>query len=171
MTTVLRHPASTHWFFLVAPIVVAADVFVALSSRGEIDRLIEAGLLFDLAVLLPCLYWICYRSGGKKVAIRALALCCLGIWVAQMLVPEGEHDLMGYVAPLRYVGIAALVWIELLVIVALYRFIFKGGDTPSAVARIQTQADLPPWVAKLLVLEAMFWRRVWQAVKKLFSRE
>ncbi|MBW8367831.1 MAG: hypothetical protein K0M70_08240 [Arenimonas sp.] len=171
MTTALRHPASTHWFFLVAPIVVAADVFAAFSARGEIDRLMEAGLLFDLAVLLPCLYWLCYRSGGKKVAIRAVALCCLGIWVAQKLVPEDEHNLMGYVAPLRYVGIAALVLIELWVVMALYRFVFKGGDSPSAVARIQAEADLPPWIAKLLVLEAMFWRRAWQAVKKRFGRE
>ena len=171
MNPITNHPFRAHWFFFVAPIVVAGNIFVALSSRGEIDRLLEAGLLFDLAVLLPCLYWLCYRSDGKKAAIRAVGLCCIGIWGALKLVPETEQDLLAYVAPARYVGIAALICLEVVVLVAVYRTMFKGGSDQEVTARIQAQSDLPSWVARLLALEARFWRKVWQVVRKVIGRE
>lgn len=171
MNTSLRHPARTHWFFIFAALVVAGNIFVAHSARGEIDRIVEAGLIFDLAVLLPCLYWFCYRTGGKKAGIRAAGLCCLGIWGALKLVPEGEQDLLAYVAPVRYVGLAALICLEVVVLVAVYRTMFKGGSDQEVTARIQTQTDLPPWVARLLALEARFWRKVWQVVKRILGRE
>lgn len=157
-----------HWFFLVAPLVVLADLYVAVSIRGAIDRLIEAGLLFDLAVLLPCLYWFCYRDRGKRAVVRAAAIACLGIWAALKLVPEAEQDLLHYVAPLRYVGLAALVWLELVVVVAIYRSVFKGGSAGEAAA--QAPADIPPWVAKLLAMEASFWLKCWRSLKHLFGK-
>lgn len=169
MNALLPHHARAHWFFLVAPFVMAADVYVALDARGEIDRLIEAGLLFDLAVLLPCLYWLCYRGRGRKAAVRAAALCCLGIWAALKLVPEAEHELLIYVAPLRYVGIAALVWLELEVIIAIYRTAFKGGSANEVAAQAQESADLPPWAARLLAREALFWRGAWHWLKRFFD--
>ena len=170
MNPILKHPVRAHWFFLIAPIVVAGNIFVALTSRGEIDRLLEAGLLFDLAVLLPCLYWLCYKALGKKAAVRAGALFCLGIWGALKLVPEAEQNLLTYVAPLRYVGLAALVWIEFAVLLAIYRSIFKSSTSHEAAARVHAEFDMPPWVARLLVLEAMFWRRVWQGIKRILGR-
>ena len=162
--------ARTHWFFLVAPLIIAADIYLAFSFRGEISGPLEAGLLFDLAVLLPCLYWLCYRGRGRKAAIRAMALACLGIWAALKLVPESEHQFLGYVAPLRYLGIAVLVWLELAIILAIYRSIFKGGSPAEAAACAQAAADLPPWLARLLVLEATFWRRVWETLRRFFGR-
>jgi hypothetical protein len=141
-------------------------VYVAISARGEIDRLIEAGLLFDLAVLIPCLYWLCYRGRGRKAVVRAAALCCLGIWVTLKLVPEAERELLNYVAPLRYFGIAVLVWLELAVVVAIYRTAFKGGSANEVAAQAQDKADLPPWAARLLAREALFWRCVWHRLKR-----
>ena len=119
---------------------------MGLSARGEIDRLIEAGLLFDLVVLVPSLYWLCYRQRGKKAVIKAAALTCLGIWAALKLVPEPERGLLNYVAPLRYVGLAALAWLELIVVLAIYKAVFKGGSVAEAVSR--APAEMPPWVAK-----------------------
>ena len=55
-----------NWFLLVAPVVIAADLYLGLSARGGVDKLVEAGLLFDLVVLIPCLYWLCYRQRGQK---------------------------------------------------------------------------------------------------------
>lgn len=132
------------------------------------DRLVEAGLLFDLVVVIPCLYWACYRSRGRRAAVRAAAFACLGIWVALKLVPEAERDLLNYVAPLRYVGLAALVWLELVVVVALYRAVFKGGTVEHAAA--QAPPEMPPWVAKLLAMEAAFWLRVWRGIKSWVGR-
>lgn len=166
MNSRLPQLAHTHWFLLVAPLVVAADAYVAIGARGEIDRLVEAGLLFDLAVLIPCLYWLCYRGRGRKAVVRAAALCCLGIWAALKLVPETEHELLNYVAPLRYFGIAALVWLEVAVAVTIYRAAFNGGSAHEVAAQAQDKADLPPWAARLLAREALFWRGAWHWLRR-----
>jgi hypothetical protein len=169
MNALLTPRVRRHWFFLVAPLVLAADVYVAFRERGEIDRFIEAGLLLDLAVLIPCLYWFCYRGRGRKAAIQAAALCCLGIWAALKLVPEAQHRLLDYVAPLRYLGIAVLVWLELAVVVAIYRTAFKGGSAEEVAAQAQERADLPPWAARILAREALFWRSAWRWLKGLLG--
>ena len=158
----------SHWFFWVAPLVLAVDFYAALSARGTVDRLLEAGLLFDLAILLPLLYWLCYRQRGKSALVRAAALACLGIWLALKLVPEPERELLVYVAPLRYVGLAVLAWLELVLVVAIYRSVFKGGSVEQAVAR--APSDMPLWVVKLLALEARFWLKVWGVIKRLIGR-
>jgi len=167
----LPTPLRAHWFFVVAPFVIAADLFVALDPRGGIDRLVEAGLLFDLAVVLPCLYWLCYRGRGRKAVIRAAALSCLGIWAALKLVPEPEQELLSYVAPLRYAGLAALVWLEVAVLLAIYRTAFKGGSVQDVAAQAQATAGLPPWAARIVALEATFWRGAWRALKRFFRQE
>lgn len=163
-TDVLR----MHWFFAAAPLVLAADVGVGLSARGEMDRVIEAGLLFDLAVLIPTLYWLCYRKRGKRAFVRAAALACLGIWAALKLVPEPERDLLNYVAPIRYAGLAALAWLEIVVVLAIYKTVFRRGSVDDAIA--QAPADMPAWAVKLLALEAKFWVKVWGGVRRLLGK-
>ena len=71
----------------------------------------------------------------------------------------------------RYVGIAALIWIELAVIAAIYRAIFKGGTAHETTARVQAETEMPAWVARLLVFEAMLWRRAWQGIKQMIERK
>lgn len=158
-----------HWFFLIAPLVLATDLYVGLSARGEVDRLLEAGLMFDLVVLVPSLYWLCYRRGGKKAITKAAALAFLGIWAALKLVPETERDLLNYVAPLRYVGLAALAWLELIVVLEIYKAVFKGGTVEEVVS--QTSADIPSWVVRLLAIEANLWRKVWGATKRMLGKQ
>jgi hypothetical protein len=159
-----------HWFFWIAPIVIAINCFVALRARDEVDRLIEAGLLFDLAILLPFLYWLCYRGRGKQAVIRAAALACLGIWAATKLVLPAEQELLHYVAPLRYVGLAVLVMVEIAIVMAVYRAVFRGGSAADAAAQAQKAADMPAWAAKLIAYEATLWRRVWLFFTNLFKR-
>ena len=162
------HRIRQHWFFLAAPLVLATDLSVAVYARGSIDRTLEAGLLFDLVVLIPCLYWLCYRHRGRAALTRAAALACLGIWFALKLVPEPEQDLLFYVAPLRYVGLAALLWLELVVVVSIYRTVFKGGAVSDAVAR--APVDMPPWLARLLALEARFWLKLWHFLRRVVGK-
>lgn len=162
------NPLRLHWFFVIAPLVLALDLHVSLSARGQIDHLIEGGLLFDLVVLIPSLYWLCYRQRGKKAFVKAAALACLGIWAAVKLVPEPERDLLNYVAPLRYVGLAALVWLELVVVLGIYRAVFKSGSVDEAVSR--APADMPPWMVRMLAIEANFWRKTWGVVKRLLGK-
>jgi hypothetical protein len=158
----------SHWFFWVAPVVIAVDVLVGLYARGQVDRILEAGLLFDLAVLVPALYWLCYRKKRERIFIRVAALACLGIWLALKLVPEAERDLLNYVAPIRYAGLAVLIALELAVMLAIYRTIFSGGTVEEAVSK--APADMPPWAVKLMALEARFWRTVWSAIRRLTGR-
>jgi hypothetical protein len=168
LSTMSTNPFRLHWFFLIAPLVLAVDLCVGLSARGQIDHLTEAGLLFDLVVLIPGIYWLCYRRRGKRAAIKAAALACLGIWAALKLVPAPERDLLNFVAPLRYVGLAALAWLELVVVLAIYRTVFKSGSVDEAISR--APADIPPWVVRLLAIEANFWRRVWTIIKRLIGK-
>jgi uncharacterized membrane protein YGL010W len=156
-----------HWFFVAAPLILATDILVGLLARGQIDLLIESGLLFDLAVLVPCLYWLCYRHKGKAAIIKAAALACLGIWIALKLIPEPERQLLNYVEPLRYVGLAVLLWLELVVVVAIYRSVFKGATVDQAAKETQ---DLPSWVVRLLAWEARFWLKCWQWMKRIVGR-
>lgn len=157
-----------HWFWGIAPVVLALDFSVAMSARGSIDAVVELGLLFDLAVLLPCLYWLCYRRRGRQAIVRAAALGCLGIWLALKWVPEAEQDVLAMVAPLRWVGLAALVYLEAVVLLAVYRTVFRGGSVEQAAA--SAPPDMPPWVARLLALEARFWLRVWRWLRRLAGR-
>lgn len=80
------------------------------------------------------------------------------------LVPEPEQDLLGLMAPLRYLGLAVLLLIEIKLLVAIYRSAFKGGSVEEITAI--GGAELPAWAAKLLVMEARFWKRVWGWVKQ-----
>ncbi|MEM7452252.1 MAG: hypothetical protein AAF350_12515, partial [Pseudomonadota bacterium] len=147
-----------HWFLMLAPIVLLSNALVVRS--GPIDRLVEAGLLFDLVLLVPALYFLCYRKRRQGAAVRAIGLACLGVWIATKLVPEADRVLLVYLAPLRYVGLAVLVLIELALIRMIFRML-SAGDTAEATAkRAADTADMPPWVAKLLVWEAGLWRRL-----------
>lgn len=162
------HLLRSHWFFWSAPIVIAVDWMVSLSVRGAIDRMLEAGLLLDLAVLVPALYWLAYRKRKARTGARVLGLACVGIWLALQLVPEAERDLLNVVEPLRYVGIAVLAAWELALMAAVYRVIFKGGSVEDAVA--QAASDLPAWVARLIALEARLWQRAVSALRRLLGR-
>ena len=165
MTT---HRLRSHWFFWAAPLDFAVDAGVSFFARGQMDRLLEAGLLFDLAVLVPALYWLAYRQRQQRIGARVLALACVGIWLALQLVPEAERDLLNHVEPLRYAGIAVLVALELAVMAAIYRAIFKGGTVEDAVA--QAPSDLPAWVARLIAWEARLWQRAWSALRRFTRR-
>lgn len=158
----------THWFFFVAPVILAGWIYVTKETQAPVDRILEVGLLFDLVVLVPCLYWLCYRARGRRALLRAAALACLGIWVALKLVPESDREILGYVAPLRWVGLAALIWLEVKVVAAIYKSVFKVGSTAQATSL--ATSDMPPWVTQLLALEAKVWLRVWQFIKRMAGK-
>jgi hypothetical protein len=159
-----------HWFFFAAALIVAGNWFALPGVRADLPRLAEPAALFDLAVLLPALYWLSYRHRRKDAVLRALALSCLAIWAVSKMIPHSEQQLLIYLTPLRYVGLAVLVAIEIKIFLALYRTVFSGATRDAAAAQIQSQADLPPWLSRLFVAEAVFWRRVWLFVERLFRR-
>jgi hypothetical protein len=157
-----------HWFYVIAAPLLAAEAYLILSTQLTFDRVLEAGLLFDLAVLVPCLHWLCYRHLGRKAVVRTLALACLGVWLATKLVPEPNHDLLNYVVPVRYAGLVVLVWIELAIGFALLRTVFRGGSVNEVVS--QFPVALPPWAVKLVAIEVNFWQGALRAIRQWLRR-
>lgn len=58
---------------------------------------------------------------------------------------------------------------SLVVILAIYKSVFKGASVDEAVTR--APADMPPWVARLLAFEVNFWLKVWGFIKRLFGKQ
>jgi hypothetical protein len=160
-----------HWFVAAAAAVASADFTAISTDNWSNPNLLEAGLLFDLSVVIPVLYLWCYRARGKAAILRALALSCSGIWVAGHVVPNEYHHILSLVGFVRYIGLAVLLVVEIKLAVMIYRAIFRGeGDAEMAASKAAEDAGLPAWVARLMALEASLWRKAWHAVKRLFNR-
>ncbi len=158
-----------HWFLPVAMLVAGGDLALALIDSWSDPAVVEAGIVFDLAVVLPALYWWCYRKRGRAVLLKAAALSCLGIWVAGHIVPDQHHDLISTVGFARYVGLAVLLVIELKLVVAIYRAAFSRAGSNHALTAAK-EAGMPDWAARLMAWEASLWRRGWESVRRLVKR-
>ena len=158
-----------HWFLPVAVLVAGGDLALALTDSWSEPALLEAGFLFDLAVVLPALYWWCYRKRGRAALLKAAALSCLGIWVAGHIVPDQHHDLVSTIGFARYIGLAVLLVIELKLVVAIYRAAFSKAASNHALAAAK-DAGMPEWAARLMTWEASLWRWSWESVRRLVKR-
>lgn len=158
-----------HWFFPAAAIALLMNSTAVYLDRWSSPELLEAGLLFDFAILLPVLYLVCYRAGGKRSVIRAIALACLGIWAVGHVVPEANHSLLRDLEVVRYFGLGVLVLLQVKLIVAIFRAM--SGASAGAEREASTLADetgTPPWVRKLLAWEARIWLKVWRFLRRAF---
>lgn len=161
---------SAHWFFLVAPAVIAFDLIAANVVGWSAHRSLEAALLFDFVVQLPLLYVWCYWHMGKQAIVRAVAFSCFSIWLVGYIVPLEQQQILGSVSWLRYVGLVGLVVVEIKAVLFIWRSIFSGSKTVDLAAKELTESGTPLWVSKLLAIEAMFWKYLWQRLQKLFRR-
>lgn len=160
-----------HWFVLAAAVVFTGDVILASSNRWSDPRLLEAGILFDLSVVVPALYLWCYRSRVKPAIARAVALSCLGIWVAGHIVPNEHHQVLSAVGFIRYVGLAALIAVELKLAAMILRATFgSDNDAGPTVMATAKDAGMPEWAARLMVWESSLWRKAWLALKRMSHR-
>ena len=156
--------ARRHWFWLLMPLWLLASYRL----RGSLDwrtegRIGEATILFDWCVFLPALYATSlWRTLPRRaVLLRTLGLCCAGLWVAGLLVPDTAEHLLARLGPLRYVGVAAALLVEGALFVATLRLIFSGrADAPSL-----ERLGAPPFLARLMLLEARFWRWLWSHMR------
>lgn len=167
----IKSSIRAHWFLLAAAAVVTSDLVAASLNSWSHPRLLEAGVLFDLSVVLPALYLWCYRSRGKAAIVRAVALSCLGIWVAGHIVPNEHHQVLSTVGFVRYIGLAVLIVIELKLVLMVFRAVFRrDGDTASTVFATAKDAGMPEWAARLVAWEASLWRRALDTVRRMFGR-
>jgi hypothetical protein len=62
-----------------------------------------------------------------------------------------------------------LVWLELAIFLAIYRTVFKGGSIAEATS--QAPAEVPQWAARFIALEARFWLKLWNSIRRLFGKK
>lgn len=156
--------ARRHWFLLLTPFWAAASIHLRLSLDWRDDaRLGEAALLFDWCVFLPALYAFSLRRALplRAILLRALGASCAGLWIAGLLVPDAAERLLRDLAWLRYAEQAGLVLLEGAAALAMLRLLLCGRADAAALAR----EGVPPFVARLMLAEARFWRWVWAKVR------
>lgn len=151
--------ATRHWFYLLLPIWLAA-AWQFRSSHPWITQpaLGEAITLFDWCVFVPATFAICYRAMPRRaLAIRILSLMCGGLWLSGRLVPADAQAILHDWGGIRWIGLALLVLLEVAATAAMLRVVF--GATPDEAAL--HRQGIPPLVARLMIAEARFWRRLW----------
>ena len=160
-----RQWASRNWFVLALPLLMLASLQLATSVDWRTEgRMAEAVTLFDWCVSVPLLYYLCYRNqlSTRQLALRLLALACFGLWFATWLVPEPSQSLLPHLGWARMAGIAIIAAVEIRLVVAAIRIAFSRNAT---IEQLTLASGAPPLIAKLLLLEARFWRAVWRFIK------
>lgn len=158
--------AAANWFLLCAPFLALAGLAFSRSVAWPQDGgVAEAVLLFDACVSLPLLYALCYRGrlNGWRLALRMLAVACLGIWLVAWLVPPASQTLLPHFGWARIVGLGVLVLVELRLVIAALRMVFGGNASAEEVA---ASTGAPPFIARLMVLEARFWKAVGRLLRR-----
>lgn len=148
-----------NWFYALVPIwLLASLAFRATHQWDEQPQLGEAITLFDWCIFIPITFAICYRGmSGRALVLRCLALVCGGVWLAGKLVPVDAHNLLQSLGAMRWVGLSALLLFEMAAVVAMLRVVFGAAPDP----RELEQQGIPPFLVKLMIAEAKFWRWLW----------
>lgn len=149
-----------HWYVPAFLAMLLAAWWLA-RTPGFMSQGGEAALLIDLCVTAPVVYLLCYarKQPLRVTALRALAIACSGVWIAGWLIPGSEQELLPRIAPLRWVGLAVVVAVEIWLVAAITRIAFSAKGT---VDQIADASGAPAWVAKLMLWEANLWRSVWR---------
>ena len=107
--------------------------------------------------------------------IHAVALSCLGIWLAGHVVPDEHHQIISKIGFFHYVGIALLTVIEVKLMVMIYRNALGGSNEWKKTLAAAENIGMPAWVARLIIRvvtwEAALWRKVWKVFLRLFGRK
>ena len=156
-----------HWFYLLLPLWLAAGWNLSVTPEAVADPvMMERVFLFDFGLFLPVLYFLFLKSRVtlRAAVLRSVALAAAGLALAAWLLPAGTGQVLPVLAWLRWVALPAIIVIELAALVAVVRYVY-GGDPKE-----QTLVDqgMPPIIARLMIAEARFWKRVfaWLAGRK-----
>ena len=102
--------------------------------------------------------------------VQAVALACFGAWCMGKLVPVEHRHLVDWVGRLRYVGLAALLLLEIKLGVMVYKAVVFSGQSKQDAQRTFESEGMPRWLATFMAFEASLWRRLWLFVQRIFSR-
>lgn len=156
--------ARRHWFLVLAPLLVAVELAFARGVAWSADPFAEYAILFDLCLFVPALYALCYRRqlATGALVVRTAALFLGGVYLASLLVPPDAQVLLKSLDFLRPAGIAVLALIELKILIEIVRLAFGGTTSAQEISR---RSGAPQWVARLMLIEARFWKAVWRLLR------
>lgn len=157
---------SPKWFFatLLPLALLIEGVFTATLDWSAYPRA-EWVPLVDLCVFLPLVYLVAFSSGAplKTRIVHALAIAGLGLLAAKMMVPEANQFVIGYLSEVRGALFLVILAVEGFVFWKVLQALYKKGADAKAIER---DFAVPPFVAKLLVMEAKFWKAVWSLFRR-----
>lgn len=154
-----------NWFYVLLPFLMLGAWLMASTPESLADPVMtERVLLFDALISLPLLYFLFLRSRAslRVTLLRVAALAGSGVWFASWLMPEGSGQILPWLSWLRYVALPVLIGIELIALVAVVRHVY--GDTPDEAHLIAL--GMPPIIAKAMLAEARFWKRVFAWLRR-----
>ncbi len=150
-----------YWFYAVLALALFAAWQVSLTPESLADPITtERVFLFDFALFLPALYFVYLRSrvSLKAAILRALGLGAAGIAFAAWLMPEGTGEILPFLSWLRWTALPLIIVLELAAFVALMRYAYGSNPQEEELVR----HGMPPLIAKLLLMETRFWKRVFR---------
>jgi hypothetical protein len=154
-----------NWFVAAVPPLLLIEWLVVRSIGSEMGPFLETVVLFDLCLFMPFLYMICYhgRVALKPLLLRTAGLACLGIYLATYMVPEAAQQMLPHLSWARVAGLAVLAIIELRLLLTVVRMVYGKNATAE---EVETASGAPRWIARLMVMEARFWRALWRLFKR-----
>lgn len=160
----LWEKARRHGFLALLAALLLVEYGFARATDWESPGPAEAAILFDLCLFIPALYLLLHRRSvpRRQLVVRTAALSLLGLWVASLLVPSGAQRLLLHLAWLRPGGLVLLTLIELRLLVAALKMVWSGGAGARQVAE---RSGAPEWLARLMLIEARFWKAVWRMIR------
>jgi hypothetical protein len=164
MNAMIAEKLKQNWFWSVAILLWAAVWLLVRQMPQDIPANYEYAVLTDVFITMPLLLWLCYRSQltTKALLLRVVGVVSLGIWLAsQMLQPE-HQTILPLLGSLRNIGLGVAIAIELWLFVSILKIVFKKETT----SQVLVDQGIPEYMAKLMLLEARFWRWVFGLFKK-----
>ena len=154
------------WFFLIAlPIALATEWSFAVTLDWVAYPRSEWVALFDLCIFMPLIYFSLFQSDlpRKSRLIRTAGIAGLGLFAASFIVPESNQFVIAQLTSIRNAMIVLVLafegWVLWKVIGAVYR---RNADAKT----LERDFAIPEWIAKLMILEARFWKTVWSFLRR-----
>jgi hypothetical protein len=156
--------ARRNWFVPLLAFLLAIEWAFARTDWPR-DGLAEAVILFDLCLFVPALHFLCYRRtvAWKPLLIRTFALASLGVYLASHLIPADAQHFLAGLGWARLAGFVVLAALELWVLVKVIKLVFGATAT---VEEISATSGAPPWIARLMLIEARFWKWLWRLFRR-----
>jgi hypothetical protein len=158
--------SAANWFLPAAAVLLTIALVIARATPwASQGAAMEAVFLFDVCITLPLLYALCYARTLPpwQLALRMLGVACLGIFLLDYMVPPEARRLLPAFHWARSIGLLLLVLFELRLVVAGIRLVFRPGTTEE---QLSASTGAPPFIARLMLLEARFWQAVWRFFRR-----